>query len=187
MYASARIRVMEKTLILVKPDGVERGLTGEIIGRFERTGLKLVALKMEHAAKGKIARHYGNDPEWVAGMGKKTLENYEKKGIDAEKEMGTKDALEIGRKIREWLIDWMSSGPLAAAVFEGNSAVEIARKIAGNTLPVYAAPGTIRGDLSTESAELANAQKRPIQNTVHISGNLKDAKHEIQVWFPNLA
>ncbi|MBI4130009.1 nucleoside-diphosphate kinase [Candidatus Roizmanbacteria bacterium] len=178
---------MERTLILVKPDGVARGLTGEILRRFEKTGLILIALKMVHASKDHMSKHYGNDPDWVSGMGKKTLENYEKHGIDPIKEIGSKDPLEIGKKIREWLVTWMASGPVVAAVFEGNDAVEIAKKMAGHTLPVYAAPGTIRGDFSTESAALANAEKRPIQNTVHISGNLKDAAHEINHWFPELS
>lgn len=177
---------MEKTLILVKPDGVARGLTGEILARFERTGLKLIALKRLHASKEQISAHYGEDPEWIKGMGGKTLENYEKQGMDPVKEIGSKDPFEIGKKIRGWLVDWMASGPIVAAVFEGNDAVEIGKKLAGNTLPAYAAPGTIRGDFSTESAAAANAEKRPIQNTIHISGNLKDAQHEVAHWFPEL-
>lgn len=177
---------MERTLILVKPDGVARGLTGEILSRFERTGLKLIALKQVHASQDQISKHYGENPEWIKGMGGKTLENYEKQGIDPVKEMGSNDAFEIGKKIRQWLVDWMASGPIVAAVFEGNDAVEVGKKLAGNTLPAYAAPGTIRGDFSTESAAAANKEKRPIQNTVHISGNLDDAKHEVKHWFPKL-
>ena len=177
---------MERTLILVKPDGVARGLTGEILSRFERTGLKLIALKQLHATNKQISKHYGEDPEWIKGMGGKTLENYEKQGMDPIQEIGSKDPFEIGKKIRQWLVDWMASGPIVAAVFEGNDAIEIGKKLAGNTLPVYAAPGTIRGDFSTESAAAANAEKRPIQNTVHISGNLKDAVHEVSHWFPEL-
>jgi len=177
---------MERTLILVKPDGVVRGLTGEILRRFERTGLKLVALKYIHASKDQISKHYGENPDWIKGMGGKTLENYEKQGIDPVKEMGSKDPFEIGKKIRQWLVGWMASGPIVAAVFEGNDAVEIGKKLAGNTLPVYAEPGTIRGDFSNESAAAANAEKRPIQNTVHISGNLADAEHEVKHWFPEL-
>lgn len=178
---------MERTLILVKPDGVARGLTGEILRRFEQTGLKLVALRMVYATKEQVSQHYGQDPEWIKGMGGKTLENYEKQGIDPLKEFKTKDPLEIGKSIREWLVNWMASGPIVAAVFEGNDAVEIGKKLAGHTLPVYAAPGTIRGDFSNESAAAANAEKRPIQNTVHISGNLKDALHEAKHWFPELS
>ena len=177
---------MEKTLILVKPDGVARGLTGQIISRFERTGLKLVVLKMVHATVEQISTHYGENPEWIKGMGGKTLENYEKQGIDPASVFGTSDPLAIGKEIRQWLVSWMASGPIVAAVFEGNDAVEIGKKLAGHTLPVYAAPGTIRGDFSIESAALANAQKRPIQNTVHISVNTDDAKHEVSHWFPDL-
>src|SRR3989338_9513870 len=103
---------MEKTLILVKPDGVAGGLTGEILRRFQQTGLKLIALKMVHASKDHMSKHYGENPEWIAGMGKKTLENYEKQGIDGKKEFGTNDPLAIGNVIREWLVNWMASGPI---------------------------------------------------------------------------
>ena len=177
---------MEKTLILVKPDGVKKGLSGEILSRFERTGLKLVAAKLIKPSREFIGKHYGNDPKWVAGMGGKTLANYKEYGIDPIKELGTSDALEIGKMIREWLLDFMSSGPVLAAVFEGSHAVDIAKKVAGNTLPLYAGCGTIRGDYSTESADLANAEKRAIQNLVHISGSLADAAHEVSHWFPEL-
>jgi nucleoside-diphosphate kinase len=177
---------MEKTLILIKPDGVERGLTGRILDRFEQTGLKLVALRMEQASRDFIDKHYGNDLEWIKGMGGKTLKNYKEYGVNPIKEMGTDDPLEIGRKIKKWLIGYMSNGPVVAAVFEGNHAVDIARKIAGNTLPIYAAPGTIRGDFSIESATLANKEKRAIENLVHISGNLADAQREVSHWFPKL-
>src|SRR3990167_7764013 len=110
---------MERTLILIKPDGVARGLTGEILRRFEQTGLKLVGLKMVHATKDQVSKHYGQDPEWIKGMGGKTLENYEKQGIDPEKEFNTKDPLEIGKIIREGLADWMESRPILAAVVAG--------------------------------------------------------------------
>jgi nucleoside-diphosphate kinase len=178
---------MERTLILVKPDGVSRGLAGEILRRFEQTGLKLIALKMIKASKDHMSKHYGEDPDWISGMGNKTLENYAKQGIDPVKEVGSNDPLIIGKKIREWLVVWMASGPVVAAVFEGNDAVEIGKKLAGNTLPVYAGPGTVRGDFSTESATAANAEKRPIQNLIHISGNLKDASHEVKHWFPEIS
>src|SRR3989338_9577094 len=148
---------MERTLILVKPDGVKKALVGEVISRFERTGLQLVALTMVKPSREFIGKHYGNDPTWVAGMGGKTLENYKQYGVDPVKEFGTTDPLAIGKVIREWLLDFMSSGPVVAAVFEGNHAVDIGKKIAGHTLPLSAAPGTIRGDFSFESADLANA------------------------------
>lgn len=178
--------IMERTLILVKPDGVKKNLIGEVLTRFERVGLKMVALKMAKPSRDFIGEHYGNDPKWVAGMGGKTLENYKQYGIDPFKEFGTDDPLKIGKEIREWLLDFMSSGPVVAAVFEGNHAVDIAKKVAGHTLPLSAAPGTIRGDFSVESADLANAEKRAIQNLVHISGNLADAAHEVPHWFPEL-
>ena len=119
-------------------------------------------------------------------MGGKTLGNYKQYGVDPVKEFGTADPLAIGKVIREWLLDFMSGGPVVAAVFEGNHAVDIGKKIAGHTLPLSAAPGTIRGDFSFESADLANAEKRAIQNIVHISGSVADAKHEVSHWFAEL-
>ena len=83
-------------------------------------------------------------------------------------------------------MNWMASGPIVACVLEGVEAIEKAKMIAGHTLPLFANPGTIRGDFSSESAASANREKRPIQNTVHISGNAADAKHEVACWFPEL-
>lgn len=177
---------MQRTLVIIKPDGVARGLDEEILGRFKRANLKMLVSKKAQMDKAFMAKHYGGAEEWLKGMGNKTLENYEKFGLDAVKELGTADALAIGKMIYDWLTTWMASGPVVAAVFEGNQAVEIAKKLAGHTIPLFAAPGTIRGDYSSESADLANGEKRPIQNLVHISGNLEDAAREIQHWFPEL-
>ena len=175
---------MEQTLVVIKPDGVVRGLVGRIIKRFERVGLKIVAAKMMQVSKEHAEKHYPSDRhELWEGIGKKTLENYEEQGMDPIKEMGTADPKEIGDQIREWLHEYITEGPVFAFVLEGPHAIEIVRQMAGHTLPFKAAPGTIRGDFSFDSAAIANSKKRPIRNLIHASGNRAEAKHEVELWF----
>lgn len=174
----------EKTVILVKPDGVKRGLTGEIISRFEKKGLKIVALKILEPAREHIKKHYpGESNEWVTSLGKKSLSDYEKNNIDPIKALGTDDPFKIGKICLEWLLDYVSSGPVVAIVFQGNDAVNQGRKLVGNTIPAYADAGTIRGDFSKDSPVLANLQKRGVKNVVHASGNREEAEFEISHWF----
>ncbi len=175
---------MERTFVAIKPDGVQRGLTGEIIGRFERAGLKIVALKLVQVSKELAEKHYPADrEEMIVGIGQKSLDDYKKLELDAKKELGTDDAREIGELVRSWLADYISSGPVVAMVLESPHAIELVRKIVGNTLPLLAQPGTIRGDFSYDSAYLGNVRKRPIKNIVHASGNLAEAEYEIPLWF----
>jgi nucleoside-diphosphate kinase len=176
--------MIEQTLIVVKPDGVVRALTGEIVTRFEKAGLKLVAARMVNVTKETAEKHYPADREelWV-GIGNKTLENYDKLKLDAQELLGTTDPKKIGDIVRVWLLDYIVSGPVFAAVFEGPHAVELVRKICGNTLPLLSAPGTIRGDYSYDSAALANKGQRAIKNLIHASGTLEEAEYEIPLWF----
>lgn len=174
----------EQTLVVIKPDGVSRGLIGEILSRIEKVGLKIVAARMVEVNKEMAGKHYPADREsFLRGMGEKTLENYEKMGADPVAKLGTKDTLEIGKMIREWLIEYITSGPVFAFVLQGPHAVELVRKICGHTLPLNSAPGTIRGDLGYDSSYLANTAKRAIKNLVHASGSLEEAKYEIPLWF----
>ncbi|NTU46074.1 nucleoside-diphosphate kinase [Candidatus Roizmanbacteria bacterium] len=175
---------MEQTLIVFKPDAIARGLMGEIITRFERVGLKIVAARMVEVSRELADKHYPiSRREFIEGMGGKTIENYEKLGIDVMADFGTTDTFEIGSKIREWLVGLITSGPVFAAVLEGPHAVELVRKIVGHTLPLLSAPGTIRGDYSYDSSYLANTGRRPIKNLLHASGNVEEAKYEIPLWF----
>ena len=87
--------------------------------------------------------------------------------------------------VKGWLVEYMASGPVLVGVLRGNRCVEVVRKLVGATLPVLAAPGTIRGDLSVDSPDLANAERRPIRNLVHASGDVEEAEREIAVWFPD--
>lgn len=175
---------MEQTFIAVKPDGVARGLTGEIIKRFERVGLKVVGLKMMQVSEEIADKQYPKDrEELIVGIGNKTLNNYKELELDAKKELGTDDAKEIGELVRSWLTEYITSGPVVAMIFEGPHAIELGRKIVGNTLPLLASPGTIRGDYSYDSAYLGNTRKRPIKNVIHASGNKAEAEYEISLWF----
>src|SRR3989344_6236724 len=139
--------IKEKTLVLIKPDAVKRGLTGEILIRFEKTGLKVVALKMLYVDKELVARHYPSERiEFLKGMGEKTLSTYQKLGKDPKKEIGTDDPIEIGKMVNHWNVEFLTSGPVIAIVLEGLHAVDNVRMIVGNTIPAFAEPGTIRGD-----------------------------------------
>jgi len=173
----------ERTLVLVKPDGVKRGLIGEIIHRFEQRGLKIIALKMIWASREEMDNHYPKDDAWTRRVGEKTAKTYEKYGYDLEGELGTTDLLVIGKMVRGWLLDFMTSGPVVKMVVQGVHAVDMVRKIAGVTMPYMADMGTLRGDYSVDSAAAANKEKRSVHNIVHASETQEEATHEIANWF----
>jgi nucleoside-diphosphate kinase len=173
----------ERTLILIKPDGIQRALSGTILARFEQAGLKIVGLKMVQAHRTVLERHYPADEAWVRTVGGKTREAFESYGLDVKAMMGTNDPVAIGRQVRGWLIEFMQATPVIAAVLEGVHAVSITRKIVGKTLPVFAEPGTIRGDFSTDAPTVANAGRRPVRNLIHASGTVEEAEYEVTLWF----
>jgi len=175
---------MEQTVILIKPDGVKRGLIGEITHRIERMGLKIVGMKMAWPTDELLHQHYGTDKEsTILRLGGKTLATYEKYGKDAKKDFGTDDPKKLGKMVVKWLLDYVKSGPVLAMLVEGRHAVENVINLAGPTMPVSAPPGTIRGDYSTDSAAYANIEKRGVTNLIHISGSIEEAKFEKTVWF----
>ncbi len=173
----------EKTFLLIKPDGVRRGLIGEIISRFEKIGLKVVAISMFQPTKEQIDGHYPKSEEWIKRIGEKTASTYEQYGRDIKEEFGTDDLYKVGQEVRSWLVDFMASTPLVKMVVQGLHAIDMVRKIVGNTIPAKAELGTIRGDYSVDSPILANLEKRPILNLVHASENEEEAEHEINYWF----
>ena len=173
----------EQTLILAKPDALQRGIVGEIIKRFETRGFKVVGMKMVKPSANHIKKHYLATKEQLEGMGNKSLENLRQLKLDPIKILGTDNTLEIGKMINDWNFEFLSSSPVVAMIFEGPHAVEMARKIVGNTLPFKADMGTIRGDFSIDSSTLGNFNKRPIRNIVHASGSISEAKREIRHWF----
>lgn len=171
-------------MVVIKSDGVVRGLTGKIISRFEEVGLKLVGVRLLKVSRSLAEKHYPLTREaWLRAMGEKTLENYKKFNVDPVKMLGTNDTHEIGIMIQKWLIDYIVSGPVLAFVVEGPHSVELVRKICGHTLPLLSPPGTIRGDFAFDSSYLANTGKRAIKNLVHSSGSIEEAEYEIPLWF----
>ena len=127
----------EKTLVLVKPDGVKRGLIGEIIARIERRGLKVVAMKMIQVDDAHLREHFPKAESWVKRLGEKTMKTYTEYGIDPMEVQGTDDLLEMGKTVVQNLFKYMTSGPIIAMVVEGLHAIDMVRKVAGHTLPVF--------------------------------------------------
>jgi len=173
----------EKTFIIIKPDGVRKGLIGEVISRFERRDLKVVALEMFHPSRKEMDNHYPKDEKWIRRLGEKTMATYAKYGHDVKKDFGTSDLVRVGKTVRGWLIDFMSSAPMIKIIVQGVHAVDMVRKIVGPTMPYLAEMGTIRGDFSNDSPLNANVERRSVYNLVHASETPEEAKHEIQHWF----
>lgn len=146
----------ERTLILLKPDAVQRGIMGEIITRFERVGLKIVGMKMVFPNRDHYFHHYENISKMVSRRGQ--------------------DAFEVTLEI-------MLQGPVVAIVLEGIEAVELGRKMVGETEPKVAAPGTIRGDYAHVSFQHAGKHNVAVPNLIHASGNQEEAQAEIDYWF----
>lgn len=173
----------QQTLVLVKPDGVMRGLVGEVLTRVERRGLKVVALKMVAVDRAHLEKHFPTDETWVGRLGDKGLKTFAEYDLDVKEHMGTDDRMEIGKKVKESLFSYMTSGPIVAMVIEGLHAIDMVRKVAGHTLPVFAEMGTVRGDFSVDSPAIANVENRAIHNIMHASETPEEAKNEIGLWF----
>jgi nucleoside-diphosphate kinase len=174
---------VQKTLVLIKPDAMERNLAGEIISRFQRVGLRIVDCKMVQADEELASQHYPVTDTWLEKVGHNTLDDCEKYGFDPMEVLGTNDPKEVGKIIHKYNKENLLRGPVIAFIFEGVHCVEVVRKLVGHTLSILAAPGTIRGDFSPESAMYANLQKRTVQNLVHASGDPEEAEREIALWF----
>ncbi len=169
----------ERTLVVVKPDGLQRSLIGEIVKRYEQSGLKLVGLKMLVPTPEFIEQHYTLDPEWRVKTGMKTIESYHKKG----KTPPSTDPLKITEVILNNLKRYLSRGPVVAMVWQGIHAVAIVRKITGGTEPLTSDMGTIRGDYTIDSYEVSDVDGRAVRNLVHASGSVDEANKEIEHWF----
>ncbi|MGC8670098.1 MAG: nucleoside-diphosphate kinase [Candidatus Micrarchaeia archaeon] len=169
--------MIKRVLILVKPDGVYRALIGKVISTLEEAGQKVVALKMVRPDRDMAAKHYVANDEWLTTVGQKAKLSYMEKGIKVEE-----SEIEIGKRVHAQLLDYLTSGPIVAIVFEGNEAPFVARKLLGPTEPRKAEPSTFRGKYSSDSYDLADAKKRAVKNIVHISDE-EVADREIHVWF----
>jgi nucleoside-diphosphate kinase len=169
----------ERTLVVIKPDGVQRSLIGEIIGRFEKVGLKLVAMKMVLPKEEFVEKHYTLDPDWRRLTGEKTIASYAKKG----EKCWTDDPLEVTRVLLEKLKKYITSGPVVVMVWQGAHATELVRKIVGGTEPRTSDVGTIRGDYVLDSYIMSDNDGRAVRNLIHASGSAKESEAEIKHWF----
>lgn len=169
----------ERTLVIIKPDGIQRSLIGEIIKRYERTGLKLIAIKLTVPNTDLAERHYTADSEWKQKSGSKSIESYNKKGLTPPFE----DPIKMGNFILSKLKKYLASGPVLAMVWQGAHSVEIVRKLTGGTEPLTSDVGTIRGDYVLDSYKMADTDARAVRNLVHASGSVEEAKKEIKLWF----
>lgn len=167
----------ERTFVIVKPDGVQRSLVGEIISRIERTGLKIVALRMLIPTEEQCWKHYEKDDTWFQEKGERIAKQLEGEGIEL-----TKEPIEYGRDIIRQLAAFMTSGPVVAMVIEGNQAVAVVKKLVGGTEPTTSDVGTIRGDLTIDSYDICGIDGRAVRNLIHCSDEPTEAEREIGLW-----
>ncbi|HUO56307.1 MAG TPA: nucleoside-diphosphate kinase [Candidatus Paceibacterota bacterium] len=170
----------ERTLVIIKPDGIQRTLIGEIIGRYERVGFKLIALKLLIPSNDQATAHYmvGGE-EWLVSIGTKAAAAYEKKGMKSP----FATPRENGVAILETNAKYLSSGPVIAMIWQGAHVVEVIRKLTGSTEPRSSDVGSIRGDFVHDSYMMADADNRSIRNLIHASGTPEEAQKEIPIWF----
>ncbi|BFD25282.1 MAG: nucleoside-diphosphate kinase [Candidatus Parcubacteria bacterium] len=168
----------ERTLVILKPDSVQRSLVGELVHRLERTGLKITAMKMAMATEDQCWTHYNKDEAWFLKKGANIIKNREDLGLPIEK-----DAEEYGKDIIRGLVAFMTSGPVVPLIFEGNQAIGIVKKIVGGTEPLTSEVGTIRGDYTLDSYELSSFDDRAVRNLIHCSDSVLEAEREIKLWF----
>jgi nucleoside-diphosphate kinase len=169
----------ERSLVIIKPDGIQRGLISEIIKRYERVGLKLAGLKMMIPTADLITKHYTLDPEWRMKTGLKTIKGYTDKGLTPP----VNDPLKVTEILLKKLVEYMTKGPVIAMVWQGAHAVEVVRKLTGGTEPLTSDVGTIRGDFVLDSYRMSDSDGRSIRNLIHASGSVKEAEDEITHWF----
>ncbi|KXK26688.1 MAG: Nucleoside diphosphate kinase [candidate division WS6 bacterium OLB20] len=175
---------IEKTFFMIKPDGIKRGLVGEIFSRLERIGLKLVAARLIQATEEQARGNYPGTDEWMTAMGEKTLNNYNHDLKAVKADLGTDDPLEIGKKIYDALVNYLVDGPVLIAVWEGNHAVKVVERLMGKTDPTVADVGTIRGDFGFDTPQFAVKSGRIVFRTlVHRSDAADEAEREIEHWF----
>jgi nucleoside-diphosphate kinase len=169
----------ERTLSIIKPDGIQRSLIGEIIKRYERVGLKLVGLKMFVPQEDMVEQHYLLDPNWKRIVGEKAIESYKKRGLQPTSE----NPEAVGQRVLDGLKKYLTAGPVVAMVWQGAHAVEVVRKLTGGTEPRSSDVGTIRGDYVVDSYQMADSDNRAVRNLIHASGTIQEAEKEIPHWF----
>ncbi len=168
----------ERSLVLLKPDTVQRSLVGDIVNRFERTGLKISALKMIVPTEAQLLEHYNKTDEWYDRKGKGVVEDLKAQGKEI-----TKEPIEYGRDIIRTIVKYMTAAPVVAMILEGNQACAVVTKIVGTTEPATSDVGTIRGDYTVDSYAHATYENRAVRNLVHQSESPSEAEREIAIWF----
>lgn len=169
----------ERSLVLIKPDGVQRGLIGEIIKRYEQTGLKLVGLKFVIPTLKLVEKHYLVDPEWKMKTGNKSIKAYQDRGLEPP----DADPEKSGERVLETLKKYLTVGPVVVMVWQGMNAVGVIKKITGSTEPLVSGVGTIRGDFTIDAYKIADVDGRATRNLIHASGTVDEAQKEINLWF----
>lgn len=175
---SAKSHYHERSLVLLKPDAVQRGLVGEILHRFERKGLKIVGMKMLWPTEAQVKKHYFWSDAEKAATGNRTIQAHQEKGLKI-----TKTAKEYAEDVQRRLYSGLQAGPIFAMVIEGAHAVEHIRKLVGHGSPLAADVGTIRADFTIDSYVVADETDRVARNLVHASSSVDEAERELKVWF----
>lgn len=168
----------ERSLVILKPDAIQRSLIGEIIARFERVGLKVSAMKMAVATEEQLMRHYNKDDAWFQRKGEGIIRDMEAHGMPI-----TKEAIEYGRDIIRVIVRYMTAAPVIPLILEGNQAVAVVTKLVGSTEPATSDVGTVRGDYTVDSYVHATIENRAVRNLIHCSESPEEAERELQIWF----
>ena len=168
----------ERSLVLLKPDTVQRSLVGEVIKRFENTGLKISAMKMIVPTEAQLLTHYNKDDAWYQRKGEGIVAELLEQGKEI-----TKEPAEYGKDIILTIVRYMTAAPVVAMILEGNKAVSVVTKIVGTTEPSTSDVGTIRGDYTLDSYSHATFENRAVRNLVHQSESPEEAEREIAIWF----
>jgi len=173
-----RLPHQERSLVILKPDTVQRSLMGEVVTRFERAGLKFTAIKMVIPTENQLLTHYNKDEAWFLKKGNRITEDLKAHGMPV-----TKEPIEYGKEIITTIVKFMTAAPVVAMILEGNQAVAVVTKLVGTTEPSTADVGTIRGDYTLDSYGHSSFENRAVRNLVHCSESPEEAEREIKVWF----
>jgi len=168
----------ERSFVILKPDTVQRSLMGEVIKRFEQTGLKVSAMKMFMATEEQLLKHYHKDEAWFLKKGNRIIDDLKAHNMPVEKE-----AIEYGKDIIRTIVKYMTAAPVVGMVIEGNQAVAVVTKLVGSTEPSTSDVGTIRGDYTVDSYGHSSFENRAVRNLVHQSESPEEAEREIAIWF----
>src|SRR3989344_3322180 len=178
--------MVERTLIIIKPDALKRGLVGKIIETFENVGLKLMTAKMLKPSADVIKNHYPGTSEWIREMGEKTLTSFKQSGSNIMEMFKTEDPNKLGQFVYVRLIKYWMEGPIIVMVWQGPNAITVARKLRGHTIPALATPGTLHAQFSFDSSPLSASLGRVVKTFIHASGSVEEAEREIKYWFPKM-